>query len=336
MADMLDDRKIVVLQTLIEQYIATGEPVSSAAIAKESGLAVSTATIRNDLTSLEAEGYLLQPHTSAGRLPTAKGYRYYVDHSEPGHLRRGTQNRINSFFSSVQLELSRLLKATTELVADETTYPAVVLGPGLGGDKIRGVHVVQTGTRTILVVLVTVNGQVSQDIVSLRDDVQEPIVSEVEGLLGELVVGHSIPEAAARYAEQEIVTSPATTIILDRAFEAVVRSDHSTRQIYVGGTARMASVWEDVSTVNRVLEVLEREATLLALMISTHPGTSIRIGEEIPGPAGRDLAVVSSSYELAGGSAGSIGVVGPMAMDYRRTIKIIEEVRDGLVDRLGS
>lgn len=333
---MLDDRKIVVLQTLIEQYIATGEPVSSAAIAQGSGLAVSTATIRNDLTSLEAEGYLLQPHISAGRLPTAKGYRYYVDHSEPGHLRRGTQNRINTFFSSVQLELSRLLKATTELVADETTYPAVVLGPGLGGDKILGVHVVKTGSRTILVVLVTESGQVSQDIVSLGDDVNEAAVTEVEQLITDLLVGRSIPDAAAGLAERSVTVSPATRITLDRVFEVIVRSDQSTRQIYVGGTARMASVWEDFSVVNRVLEVLEREATLLALMISTHPGTSIRIGEEIPGPAGRDLAVVSSSYELAGGSAGSIGVVGPMAMDYRRTIKIIEEVRDGLVDRLGS
>ncbi len=333
---MLDDRKIVVLQTLIEQYIATGEPVSSAAIAQGSGLAVSTATIRNDLTSLEAEGYLLQPHISAGRLPTAKGYRYYVDHSEPGHLRRGTQNRINTFFSSVQLELSRLLKATTELVADETTYPAVVLGPGLGGDKILGVHVVKTGSRTILVVLVTESGQVSQDIVSLADDVNEAAVTEVEQLITDLLVGRSIPDAAAGLAERSVTVSPATRITLDRVFEVIVRSDQSTRQIYVGGTARMASVWEDFSVVNRVLEVLEREATLLALMISTHPGTSIRIGEEIPGPAGRDLAVVSSSYELAGGSAGSIGVVGPMAMDYRRTIKIIEEVRDGLVDRLGS
>ncbi len=333
---MLDDRKIVVLQTLIEQYIATGEPVSSAAIAQNSGLAVSTATIRNDLTSLEADGYLLQPHTSAGRLPTAKGYRYYVDHSEPGHLRRGTQNRINTFFSSVQLELSRLLKATTELVADETTYPAVVLGPGLGGDKIRGVHVVKTGSRTILVVLVTDSGQVSQDIVSLGEDVDEAAVTEVEQLVTELVVGLSISESAAGFSERAITVSPATRVTLDRVFEAIVRSDQATRQIYVGGTARLATVWEDFSAVNRVLEVLEREATLLALMISTHPGTSIRIGEEIPGPAGRDLAVVSSSYELAGGSAGSIGVVGPMAMDYRRTIKIIEEVRDGLVDRLGS
>lgn len=333
---MLDERKIVVLQTLIEQYIATGEPVSSATIAQHSGLGVSTATIRHDLTSLEAEGYLLQPHTSAGRLPTAKGYRYYVDHSEPGHLRRGTQNRINTFFSSVQLELSRLLKATTELVADETTYPAVVLGPGLGGDKIRGAHVVQSGTRTMLVVLVTDNGQVSQDIVSLGDDLLESTVTEVEQLIVELVVGRSIPEAATGFAEQSPSVSPALRAILDRVFEAIVRSGQSTRQIYVGGTARMTSVWEDFSVVNRVLEVLEREATLLALMISTHPGTSIRIGEEIPGPAGRDLAVVSSSYELAGGSAGSIGVVGPMAMDYRRTIKIIEEVRDGLVDRLGS
>ena len=333
---MLDERKVAVLQTLIELYIATGEPVSSGSIARESGLGVSTATIRNDLIHLEAEGYLLQPHTSAGRLPTAQGYRHYVDHSEPGSLRRGTQNRIDSFFSSVQLELSRLLRATTDLVADVTTYPAVVLGPGLGGDKIHGAHVIQTGGRTLLMVLIAEGGQVSQDIVNLTDEIAEVTLAAAEKHLVEFLTNRTIPEAVSAFAEVADQMEPTVRSVLDQAFDSAVRNDESTQQIFVGGTARMVSVWEDFSAVNRVLEVLEREATLLALMVGGEPGTLIRIGAEIPGPAGQDLAVVSSSYELAGRSAGSIGVVGPMAMDYRRTIKVIEEVRDGLVDRLGS
>lgn len=333
---MLDERKVVVLKTLIEQYIATGEPVSSATIAAESGLSVSTATIRNDLHYLEAEGYLLQPHTSAGRIPTANGYRYYVDHAEPGSLRRGTQQRINGFFSSVQLELSRLLKATSDLVSDVTTYPAVVLGPGLGSDVIRGVHVVRTGPQTVLLVLVTDAGQVSQEAISFDADLSDQVVANAETIVGRLLTGHSLSEAGAAFEEALTETTPAVRAVVSRVLDAAARSEDSTRQIFVGGTAKMASVWEDFSAVTRVLEVLEREATLLALMVSGEPGTIIRIGEEIPGPAGQDLAVVSSSYELTGRTSGSIGVVGPMAMDYRRTISVIEEVRDRLVDRLGS
>ena len=332
---MLDERKATVLRTLVDVYVDTGGPVSSSTIAHESGLTVSSATIRNDLMHLELEGFVLQPHTSAGRIPTAKGYRYYVDHSQPGSLRRGTQNQIHTFFSSVQLELSRLLKATTELVSDVTTYPSVVLGPGLGSETIHGAHIVQTGAKTLLVVLVTDEGQVSQDIVTLPDDVPESILGDIEVLVGQTLIGRSISDAAALVPELLSAQSESAALILKRIFDATLNSQESTRRIFIGGTARMSSVWEDISSVNRVLEVLEREAVLLALMVG-EPGTSIRIGEEIPGVEGEGLAVVSSSYELAGRPGGSIGVVGPMAMDYRRTVKVIEEVRDGLADRLGS
>ncbi len=129
---MLDDRRSRVLQALVEEYIATGLPVSSQAILERSGLPVSSATIRNDVARLEAYGFVEQPHTSAGRVPTAAGYRFYVDHTSPARLRTATRSRIDSFFSDVHRELSRVLKETTGLLAEVSHSPAVVIGPALG------------------------------------------------------------------------------------------------------------------------------------------------------------------------------------------------------------
>ncbi len=333
---MLDDRKSIVLGVLIEEYIRHGEPVSSSAVLERSGLGVSSATIRNDLAALERDGFVSQPHTSAGRIPTSKGYRHYVDHVEPARLRAATRVRIQDFFSTVHVELGRLLKATSDLVADVAHYPAVVLGPGLAGDRIRGCHVVQMGERSALVVLVTDRGNVSQELVALPDVAGPEDVAAAERALVDLLVEHSVTEAAGKLpAVLEEISGPVATV-LEAAFEAALRTTESTRSLYVGGTSQMAGVWEDLGAVHRVLEVLEREAMLLSVLASAEPGTLIRIGEELPPGWGGDLAVVSSSYDVGGEPAGTIGVLGPMRMDYRRTVKIVEEVRDGLADRLGS
>lgn len=333
---MLDERKSVVLAILIEEYIRNGEPVSSATVLERSNLAVSSATIRNDLVALERDGYVAQPHTSAGRVPTTKGYRHYVDHVEPTRLRAATRVRIQGFFSTVHIELGRLLKATSDLISDVALLPAVVLGPGLAGDTIRGSHVVQLGDRTVMVVLVTDRGKVSQELVNLTEPAGPDTVGHAEEALASLLENRSIDEAVqllpAALAEH---TGPVAAV-LEAAFDAAIRTQESTSSIYVGGTSRMANIWEDVSAVHRVLEVLEREAMLLSILAAAEPGTLIRIGEELPVDAGIDLAVVSSTYDVGGRPAGTIGVLGPRRMDYRRTVQIVEEVRDGLADRLGS
>lgn len=135
---MLDERKAEVLRVLVEEYISSGEPVSSRAILEHSKLDVSPATIRNDLSALDREGLAIQPHTSAGRVPTSRGYRYYVDHLTPRRLRAETRDRIQGFFSTVHQELGRLLKSTSELVADISKYPAIVTGPGMAGSMSTG------------------------------------------------------------------------------------------------------------------------------------------------------------------------------------------------------
>ncbi len=180
---MLDERRSVVLGALIEEYIGVGEPVSSRAVLDRSGLSVSSATIRNDLAALERDGYAMQPHTSAGRVPTGRAYRYYVDHLSPVALRSATRVRIHKFFDSVHTELSRLLKATTGLLSEVTHYPAIVIGPGLDGESIRGIHCVPVAPNTVMVVLVGGSGQVAQEMVSLQHPLDSAEVGQAEELL---------------------------------------------------------------------------------------------------------------------------------------------------------
>lgn len=316
---MLDDRKAALLAALVEIYIETGAPVSSTAVLERSAVGVSPATVRNDLAVLEREGYAVQPHTSAGRVPTSLAYRYYVDHLGDDVARAASTQQIHQFLSSVHTELSRLLKATSSLLAEVTHYPAVVLGPGLAGEAITGIHLVQVSSRAVLVVLVGSAGQVRQQVLALDDAVEPREVEAAETVLVEALEGGELD--VGEFEAPSVVTK-----LVDRVVTAVDRLDED-RDIYVGGTSTLATAWEDVAEVNRVLEVLEREAMLLRVLAGANAGTLIRIGEEHP--IGGDVSIVSSSYTLAG-TEGRVGVIGPRRMDYRRTISVVEEVSEVL------
>ena len=194
--NMLEDRRSEVLRALVEEHIRTGEPVSSRSIAEHSRLAVSPATIRHDLAALEQEGYVVQPHTSAGRMPTAAAYRYYVDHSSPGRLRQPAQERINSFFGEVHLELSKLLRATSDLLAEITDLPSVVVAPGVGRERVRALHTVQVTTDQILLIVITEGGRVVQQRGRVRVPVTPQEIEQGQRLMSAAVVGSELGRAA--------------------------------------------------------------------------------------------------------------------------------------------
>lgn len=321
---MLDDRKAAILAALVEAYIETGAPVSSETIRERSGVGVSAATVRNDLSVLEREGYAAQPHTSAGRVPTSLAYRYYVDHLGPDELKTASKEEIQRFLSSVHTELGKLLKATSAVLAEVTHYPAVVLGPGLAGDTLKGVHLVQVSSRAVLMVLVGASGHVRQQVITLDEPIGPPEVDRAEEVLQASLDGGAIEVG-------DVDDAPLVIDLVDRAARAATRLDED-REVYVGGTSTLASAWEDISEVNRVLELLEREAMLLRVLAGASAGTLIRIGEEHP--IGGDVSVVSASYQL-GERGGTVGVIGPQRMDYRRTISVVEEVSEVLEGLLG-
>ena len=333
---MLDERKSEILSVLIEEHIRTGEPVSSRSILDVSGLAVSTATVRNDLKSLESDGYVVQPHTSAGRIPTALAYRFYVDHLSRPALRPVNADRISEFFSSVHFELSRLLKSTTSLLTEITKYPAIVTGPGLRGETVRGAHLVQMSSDVILVVLVTDAGRVSQEIARLPAPVDP---SEVEA--AEVVILRELIDAplTSRLDASSLIGDELSSEIrgiLQAVCDCAFETPDQTRDLYVGPTSQSTTAWADISKVRGVLEVLEREAALLELLSQIPDGTAVQIGRELGLDANADIALVSTSYGSSGDRSGRLGVIGPMRMDYGRAISAVEEVGDGLGESLGT
>jgi heat-inducible transcriptional repressor len=333
---MLDDRKAQILRALVESYIKTGEPVSSAAILDSSGLNVSSATVRSELARLEAYGFVVQPHASAGRIPTEQGYRYYVDHCTPTRLRAATRARIESFFRGFHHELTMLLKDTSNLLSDISHYPAVILGPGLVDETVRGIHLVQLSGRVVLVVVVAESGRVSQELVKVAAEVGDDDLDTAERLLAGTFVGRSIKDGIADIGDvPDDEVGAGVAALLRSASRSLERAEQGTRDVYLGGTSHLASLWEDLANVHRVLGLLEREAAVLEILDEQGEGTTVRIGGEL-NLEGVDLAVVSTRYEAGEYGSGRVGVLGPMRMNYRRTIKIVEEVSEGLEDSLGG
>lgn len=330
---MLEDRRSEVLRALVEEHIRTGEPVSSRSIIEHSRLAVSAATIRNDLASLELEGYVVQPHTSAGRIPTAAAYRYYVDHLNPGRLRAPAQDRVSSFFGEVHSELSKLLQATSDLLAEITDLPSVVVAPGVSRDRVRALHTVQVTTDQILLLIVTEGGRVVQQRGRVRVPVTPLEIEHGQRLMAGAVVGtelgRGVMPAAETLSELDNPTRELVLTITDCLHLAATAGS----EMFLGGTQRTASLWQDPESAQRILDILQREAEVMKLLAGAS-GVSIQIGGEIEDPS-IDMAVVSKTYD-ASGEAGSVGVIGPMRMNYKRAISAVEEVSRELEDRIGS
>ncbi|MBU1227812.1 MAG: heat-inducible transcriptional repressor HrcA [Actinobacteria bacterium] len=331
---MLDDRKAAILRELVEEYIRTGEPVSSRAIV-ECGLDCSSATVRNELAVLEGEGFIVKPHTSAGRIPTDRGYRYYLDHLSPGSLQRSTRAQIDSFFSTMHSGFGQILQKTSELLSEITHHPAVVLGPGLHGQTVRDAHLIPIDPGEVLLVVVTGSGNVNQAVLHLASPAAPAEITAAGAALASHLVGRVLgSEGALERGDLEGGLAPISLDVVDRALEAVDAAVADQRKVYLGGTSWMTTLWEDLTQLHRILAMLDREAGVVGLLGSAPDGTSVRLGPELPAPEG-DLAVVSARYEAAGGS-GRMGVFGPLRMDYRRTIRVVEEVSDALGDTLGG
>ena len=324
---MLEDRRSEVLRALVEEHIKTGEPVSSRAVLERAHLNVSAATVRNDLAALEQEGLVHQPHTSAGRLPTVAGYRYYVDHIGPGRLRQAAQAKITSLFGDVHIELSNLLRATSDLLTEITDLPSVVVAPAFAMENVRAVHTVQVSNDQILVIAVTDGGRVVQQRGRIRVPVTALEIEEAQQIMSTVVVGRALGNPPDLGDLDGEISEPIKETILTIS-DSLHLASTAGSEMFVGGTQRMTQVWQDLSTVQRILEIMEREAEVIDLL-ATASGTSIQLGEDL------DMAVVSKAYESLG-EGGTVGVIGPMRMNYKRAISAVEEVTRELEEQIGA
>ena len=321
---MLDDRKAAILRAVVKEYIDTAQPVGSAHVARMGELGVSPATVRNEMAQLEREGFLAHPHTSAGRIPTDKGYRFFVDdlRAQPGTLRPEDRAQVQVFFARAHGELERMLQDTSKLLSDLTTYAALVVAPPHEGASVRAVHLVPLGTRVAVVVAVLANGGVEKAHIELGEGASDDQIAAAAIQLCAHVVGRPLAD------DRPIPSSgdPTTDDLVAAARKALWdHHDSEADQVFIGGASRMASTFQAVDTVRQVLAGLEQQYVLVSLLreaLGDEPLT-VAIGAEHGVDSLAECSIVVAPYDVDGSHAGTIGVLGPTRMNYPQAMAAV-------------
>ncbi len=328
---MADERRLDVLRAIVEDYVATHEPVGSRSLLDRHQLGVSPATIRNDMSVLEEEGYISQPHTSAGRIPTDKGYRMFVDRLATVKPLSAAERRAIETFLAGAVDVDDVVQRSVRVLAQLTNQIAIVQYPSLSLATVRHVEIVPLENARMLVVVITSSGRVEQRIIELADTPDDELVSQLRGRLVSATVGQRLGEASVRLAEAIDGFAPRHRPIVTSIVSALshtLTSERSTERIAVGGTANLARFGHDFDqAIQPVLEALEEQVVLLKLLgeatVQGHP--QVRIGTETGTEGLSAMALVSSAYGGAdGGSA--LGTLGPTRMDYPGTIAAVAAV----------
>jgi heat-inducible transcriptional repressor len=320
---MLDERKANVLRAIVEEYIRTAQPVGSGHVAVAPGITVSSATVRNDMATLETEGYLVQPHTSAGRIPTEKGYRYFVDHvATPAKLATPDVAQIKSFFTQAHGELEEMLSDTSKLLADLTQYASVVTGPPHEAATVRSVQLVGLTSRVSLMVVVLSNGVVDKLTLEFDHEVSDAELADATAQLSRVLHSHTydsvLPDALDAVGDATVART---------ALVALLGGHAEGGEVYVGGASRVAAAFDAVTQVSEVLRVLEQQYVVVTLLRDViDRGLNVAIGTETGIEPLAECAVVVAPYEVNGEPAGTIGVLGPTRMNYPQAIATVAVV----------
>jgi heat-inducible transcriptional repressor len=337
----LDERKAAVLRAIVEQYVDTAQPVGSQSVTSTTGLGVSAATVRNEMSILERDGYITQPHTSAGRVPTDRGYRYYVDHlGGAGQLPVTERRRIAEFFTSATRALDELLGQTSQLLARVTAHAAVVVGPESQAVVVRSATLVALQPNVLLAVVVLSNGSVEKEVVAFDDALAEDDVAAASAQFSVMLDSRRLADVAAIELPAPIPGRPdvVATIVRD-AFNALHAhlADHQREPLYVGGASRLAAERDAFVVTNtaHLFELLEQHAVLASLMRELlGPGLTVRIGSENARADLLECSLVLAPYLVEGEIAGTVGVLGPTRMDYRKAQAAVATVSQQLGKQL--
>ncbi len=342
-----DDRRFEVLRAIVADFVETKEPIGSKALVERHHLGVSSATVRNDMAVLEAEGYIAQPHTSSGRVPTEKGYREFVNRiHDVKPLSTSERRAILSFLES-GVDLDDVLRRAVRMLAQLTRQVAIVQYPTLSASTVRHLEVVALTPARLLMVVITDSGRVDQRIVELGDTIDEHQLAQLRELLGQALEGKKL--SAASVAVAELATrinsrsGPGGTLAdaVGRSATVLLESlvEHPEERLVMGGTANLTRNTADFGgSFHSVLEALEEQVVVLRLLaVQQEAGkVTVRIGHETEAEQMVGTSVVTTTYGSSGTVFGGMGVVGPTRMDYPGTMANVAAVAMYIGEVLGN
>lgn len=336
------DRRGLILRALVGHYVRSGEPVGSKTLVEEYNLGVSPATVRNELAWLEEHGYISQPHTSAGRVPTDTGYRFFVDNAGEARLPAAERKRVESFFGEPRYELEDALRQTAALLSNMTDHAAVVFAPALDRSVVRHVELVGLASEKAMVVVVTDTGRVENHVISLSNIPDHVQLEQASEMFNRQLQGIQLDRAATSLLDgierfplelREVAASVATVL-------ADGLSMNESERVFLEGTSNIVDEhkFADLETVRQVIGALERRRLLLEVLAESLSAgnVSVRIGSENPVIEMQYCSVITAPYGSEGNPIGSLGVVGPTRMDYARTIAAVHAVSHNLGRMLGQ
>ncbi|MDO4478199.1 MAG: heat-inducible transcriptional repressor HrcA [Lachnospiraceae bacterium] len=341
MTDRLDDRKLTILNAVIRTYLETGEPVGSRTISKYSDLKLSSATIRNEMSDLEEMGFLIQPHTSAGRIPSDKAYRFYVDSLVKEKTEQVTA--MNSLMIAKTNRMEEILKQVVRMLANNTNYTTMISAPSVKRNKIKFIQLSKLTDRQLLDVVVIDGNIVKNHIIDLDEDITDETVLKLNLLLNTRLNGLTLADInlglISNIKEEAGSHGNIVNDVLDTVADVIRAETDENMQIYTSGANNIFKYPElaDSQSAARLISTLEDKsglADLVKLSENEGPGTGIQvyIGEESPVESMKDCSVVTATYELGDGLQGTIGIIGPKRMDYERVMSSLNVFKQSLSD----
>lgn len=332
---MLTDRQLQILKVIVDDFISSGQPIGSRQISKREEISFSSSTIRNEMADLEELGYLEKTHTSSGRIPSEKGYRFYVDHLlKPQVITNHDMKMLRSVFSENAYETEQVIRKSATILSDLTNYTSIILGPDVQLHKVKRFSIVPLSAKNAVAIIVTDNGHVENRVVDLPEGLHPSDFEKMVNILNERLVGIPIVQIPY-YLEREV-----SNIIRQHvgAYNGLLQSifmgieQHSDSKIYYGGKTNMLNQPEfhDLDKIRMLMEMMETQSQIQALLHRDSPGIQIRIGSENELNAVEDCSIITATYSTNEEQVGSIAIIGPKRMDYQRVITLLDHMSGDL------
>ena len=336
--EQLDERKMKILQAIIRNYLETGEPVGSRTISKYTDLNLSSATIRNEMSDLEEMGYIVQPHTSAGRIPTDRGYRLYVDSMMEENARQVEE--LKEMLVEKGEKMDHLLKQVAKVLAVNTNYATMVTAPRVTGNKVKFIQLSRVSEEQILVVVVAEGNIIKNTMISVSEPIDDEMMLKLNILLNTSLNGLAIDEINLALISRMKTQAGEYGAFIGEVIDAVAETikEDDDLEVYTSGANNIFKYPELANEQNAsgLITAFEEKQILAQLAdynadeSETKNGIRVYIGEESPIQGMKDCSIVTASYEFGGGMKGTIGIIGPKRMDYEKVVGTLQTIKNQL------
>ncbi len=335
MITVLTDRQLLILQVIIDDFIHSAQPVGSRSLSKKEEISLSSATIRNEMSDLEELGFIEKTHTSSGRVPSDKGYRYYVDHLlSPQKLNEHDVHRVKSIFAERIYELERIVQKSAKILSELTNYTAIALGPAAREDKLKKIQIIPINNHTAVAIIVTDSGHVQNNMFQMPETMDASELEKLTNILNERLAGVSIDHLNGKIYKEVAILLKQHISNYESIFQSIAHTlaISSQEKLFFGGKTNILSQPEfhDLDKIKSLLNMIDQEDSISGLIRKQNSGITIKIGSENNITAMENCSLITATYSVGMEQLGTIAILGPTRMEYSRVISLLDYISTDL------